>query len=100
MNGDTAVLPISRKRLLRNREGTIEDLARVNGLSSMSLYSLINGSGRFGTYKRLLEAQYGSKMVIIPHFEFEPLGSGSDQPSVAQVAYMKNKLSPAIPALQ
>jgi len=86
VNGDTAVLPISRKRLLRNREGTIEDLARVNG--------------RFGTYKRLLEAQYGSKMVIIPHFEFEPLGSGSDQPSLAQVAYIKNKLSPAIPALQ
>ena len=33
VNGDTAVLPISKKRFLRNGDGTIQCLERVNGKS-------------------------------------------------------------------
>jgi len=78
VNGDIAVLPISKKRFLRDGNGTIQQLARVNG--------------RFGTYKRLLEAQYGDKLVLVPHYEFEILGNASDLPTQIQLEYVKEKL--------
>jgi len=49
-------------------------------------------SGRFGTYKRLLEAQYGEKLVLIPHYEFEILGNASDLPTQVQMEYVRKKL--------
>ena len=48
--------------------------------------------GRFGTYKRLLEAQYGDKLVLVPHYEFEILGNASDLPTQIQLEYVKEKL--------
>lgn len=78
VNGDTAVLPISKKRFLRDGNGSIQNLDRVNG--------------RFGTYKRLLSAQYGDKLILVPHYEFEILGGSSDLPSQVQVEYVKEKL--------
>lgn len=78
VNGDTAVLPISKKRFLRDGNGTIQDLDRVNG--------------RFGTYKRLLEAEYNEKLIVVPHYEFEILGNASDYPTKAQVEYIKKML--------
>lgn len=78
VNGDIAVLPISKKRFLRDGDGTIQHLDRVNG--------------RFGTYKRLLEAQYSDKLILIPHYEFEILGNANDLPTQVQVEYVKKKL--------
>ena len=49
-------------------------------------------TGRFGTYKRLLSAQFGDKLVLVPHYEFEVLGNSSDHPSQVQVEYVREKL--------